>query len=113
MEKDLNSQQRLIRASKEASEPQSFLFSWTGGRVPERLTIVDPTDPEERGLLIDEKVGYMRDGMIMSRDGRMLGTYVRTIDHQEQQDGSTLNEISFHLLDPDQFISSLLGWDKT
>jgi hypothetical protein len=112
MEKKINWQEGLIRALNEASKPQGFLFSWLGDRVPERLTIADPTDPEGIKSLVDEEVGYMRDGMIKSRDGRILGTYDRTIDYQEQPDGSILNEISFHLVNPDQLMSGLLDGEK-
>jgi len=109
MTSELNPQDRLLRITQEATEPVGFAFSWVGTRVPERLRIVDPTDPEGKKTLVNEEVGYMRDGMIMSRAGKMIGSYERTVDYQEQADGTRLNEIVFHPLDQRAFAAMLLN----
>jgi hypothetical protein len=103
MERKLTPQDRAIFITQEAAEPVGFAFSWIGTRVPERLTIADPADTKGKKTLVDEEVGYMRDGMILSRAGRMLGSYERTVDYREQADGTKFNEIIFHPLDQKAF----------
>jgi hypothetical protein len=96
-----------IKDAKDASQPEGFKFSWTGDRVPARVTIADPSDKEGIRMLFNEEVGYMRDGMVMSPDGRILGTYARTVDYQEQKDGSRLNEIIFRPVSQEELGSNL------
>jgi hypothetical protein len=97
MEERRNLQERLIKDVKGASQPEGFKFSWTG----------DPSDKEGIRMLFNEEVGYMRDGMVMSPDGRILGTYARTVDYQEQKDGSRLNEIIFRPVSQEELDSNL------
>lgn len=85
-----------IFPTKEQTILQGYQIAWSGARTPERIMITDPNDPEKRKTLIDEKVGYMRDGIVVSRVGILIGTYERTIDHEQQDDGTYLNEIIFY-----------------
>lgn len=109
-----NPQEHLIDVAKDASYPEGFgfKFSWTGDRTPARLTIPDPTDKEGKRMLVDEEVDYMRDGIVRSRNGRIVGTYARTVDYQRQEDGSTLNEIIFRPIDQERFGRNILGKSK-
>ena len=100
---------RLIRAAQDSSDQKGYKFRWIGGRVPERIAILDPDDPQNQKSLFDFRVGYMRDGMIIDENGCMVGTYERTIDFEQQPDGSWLNEILFYLVDDDEFGKQLLS----
>ncbi len=104
-----NPQERLVNAAEEASSPRGFAFVWEGGRVPEKITISDPTDPEGQKMLINEEVGYMRDGIIMSKKSTLLGTYERAIDYVQQEDGTYLNAIFFHPVDEESFMRNLFS----
>lgn len=88
-----NPQEWLVGVMRETARPDFVPYSWTGSRVPERLAIPDPTDPERKRLLVDIPVGYMRDGMMFGRDSRPIGSYERIIDHLEQPDGSMFNAL--------------------
>jgi hypothetical protein len=55
---------RIAAAVREADFPFYVVYSWNGGRVPQRLTIYSPEDTEQTTPLVDLSVGHMRDNVM-------------------------------------------------
>jgi hypothetical protein len=107
-ERRANSQESLAKTIKETAQQEFIPFSWTGGRVPERIAIADPSDPTGERMLVDIPVGYTRDGMMFARTGEPIGTYKRIIDYERQPDGTTYNSMLIYPTDITAFSKAIL-----
>ncbi len=110
-EKKLGGREILKTAIMESSQSQEFVISWSGERVPPRITIFEYDSAEEpvKRTLLDEEIGRMSDGVIFSKAGSILGTYRRTIDNQLQGNSTMLNEIIFRPINQENFLYNLFN----
>lgn len=92
------------RAKAEA-RPQVHKIPLKDGQL-KHITLQDPEKPGRN--LVDSEVGFMRDDMVVSPDGRILGSYTQ----ERTPDGILRPEIEFHPIDRVVFVSTSnrTGW---